>query len=183
MTTNAHSRSFPHPPEVLRPHLEQAWSGTDRDVFPRDVIRSWRKNPPGRDPLALVPGVTEMGHGPFRFLLERWDGSVWRVRFEAAGMSGWHGFDLEAEGAGSRLTHTPVMTLSAQMRLRWTLFIEPLHDWAVESLFDRLAAALTTGEVPERTVRPMSLYGRTLLANPRRTARGTQRRRPLASAP
>src|SRR5256885_8614187 len=82
MTTNAHSRSFPHPPEVLRPHLEQAWSGTDRDVFPRDVIRSWRKNPPGRDPLALVPGVTEMGHGPFRFLLERWDGSVWRGRSE-----------------------------------------------------------------------------------------------------
>src|SRR5437870_11855064 len=103
MATNVHSRSFPSPPQALRAHLEHAWSGTERDVFPRDVIRSWRKNPPGRDPLALVPGVTEMGHGPFRFLLERWDGSVWRVHFEAAGMSGRHGFDLEAEAAGAPL--------------------------------------------------------------------------------
>jgi len=29
---------------------------------------------------ALVPGVTEMGHGPFRFLLERWGDGLARQR-------------------------------------------------------------------------------------------------------
>ena len=172
MVKNVHSRSFPEPPGAIRPHLDLAWSGTPRDVFPLDVIRTWRRNPPGHDPLALVPGVTELGHGPFRFRLERWDGRLWRVTFGSRGLTGWHGFDLEARGAGSVLTHTLEMSLSPAMRLQWALVIEPLHDWAVEALFDRLETALRTGAPPAQTARPMGLYSRTLLGILRRTRRG-----------
>lgn len=175
MVKNVHSRSFPQPPEAIRQVLELAWSGTPRDVFPLDVIRTWRRNPPGADPLALVPGVTELGHGPFRFRLERFDEAVWRVRVDGRGISGWHGFDLAKEGTGTRLTHTIEATLSPAMRLQWALAIEPLHDWAVEALFDRLGVALETGAVPARTARPLGLRRRALLAVLRRTKKGGPR--------
>src|SRR5438093_4332761 len=54
------------------------WSGGDRDCFPRDVIPNWRRNPPGADSGALIPGETLVGHGPFRFRLRAWDGHVER---------------------------------------------------------------------------------------------------------
>ncbi|WP_394850824.1 hypothetical protein LZC95_25625 [Pendulispora brunnea] len=135
--------------------IETCWSAGDRDSFPRDVIPSWFENPPGSDPLALIPGQTLLGHGPFTFRLRSWDGVAWRVDV-VNGPVGWHGFDLQPDGDGCRVTHTLELeskTLSG--RLRWML-IKPVHDWAVEALFDRLEHALRTGTVPERTSRPMS---------------------------
>ena len=150
---NVHARRVAAPIERVRPWVESCWSGGDRDCFPRDVIRNWRKNPPGTDPLALIPGQTLLGHGPFRFRLRAWDGAIWRV--DVVGRpAGWHGFDLEPDGDGCRVTHTLELVGSLSTRVRWAPF-EAIHDWAVEALFDRLELALRTGAVPERTPLPM----------------------------
>jgi hypothetical protein len=152
---NIHVRELPAPIERVRPWIEAAWSATRSDPFPRDVIRNWRRNPPGGDPLALVPGVTRVGHGPFSFRFEKWDGARWRVRVENDGYPGWHGFDLEPSRQGCRLTHTIELRLSPVKQLVWLTCFAAIHDWAVEATFDRLGEALRTGEMPASTVRPM----------------------------
>lgn len=158
---NVHHRRFDASPEHIAPWIARAWSGTDDDVFPRDHIRTWRRNPPGTADEALVPGRTHLGHGPFTFVLDRWDGTTWRVRFHTRGLDGWHGFDLRPEdgGGGTLITHTIEARTTPLQWLWWKLVIQPLHDWAVEALFDRLDAALRDGRVPTRTTRP--LRGRT----------------------
>jgi hypothetical protein len=153
---NVHSRVFQASIDAVRPWIEACWSGTERDAFPRDVIASWRKNPAGVDPGALLPGQTLLGHGLFRFRLRAWDGARWRVDI-VGGPQGWHGFDLEEVEGGCRVTHTLQMELSGKNRVMVPLAIEPIHDWAVEAAFDRLEEALRTGRVPERTARPMPL--------------------------
>lgn len=153
---NVHSRVLQASIDAVRPWIEACWSGTERDAFPRDVIATWRKNPAGVDPGALVPGQTLVGHGLFRFRLRAWDGARWRVDI-VDGPQGWHGFDLEEVEGGCRVTHTLQMDLSGKNRLMMPLVIEPIHDWAVEAIFDRLEEALRTGRVPERTARPMPL--------------------------
>lgn len=153
---NSHSRYFHHPPESIRPWIDFVWSGTDRDLFPRDFIPSRRSNPKGAPPLALIPGVTRLGHGPFDFVFRKWDGSCWEVDFSEKGKRvGWHGFDLIAAGAGSRLVHMIKADFPWLQQQIWSLFIQPIHDWVIEAIFDRLAVALETGQVPDRTARPM----------------------------
>ena len=153
-TRNIHVRRVAAPIDEVGQWIERCWSGGDRDCFPRDVIADWRRNPPGADPLALIPGETLVGHGPFRFRLRVWDGVVWRVDVVGK-MVGWHGFDLQPDGDGCRVTHTLELEGGLATRLGW-MAIAPIHDWAVEALFDRLEHALRTGVVPERSERPMS---------------------------
>jgi hypothetical protein len=160
---NVHRRTFAATPEAIGRWLERAWSATDEDIFPRDVIPTRRRNPPGVAPGALIPGRTRLGHGPFSFKLERWDGTVWRVGFANPGARGWHGFELRPCAGGTEVTHTVDARTSPLFWLGWRIAIEPLHDWAVEALFDRLAAALRDGRVPTRTTRPMTGRGRWLL--------------------
>ncbi len=140
---NVHTRVYPASPEAIRPWLEAAWSGTERDIFPRDLVPTWR------DTESWVPGRTRLGHGPFRFKLREWDGWRWRVDFPG----GWHGFDLTTETGGTRVTHTTVLPAPSKP-------IIPLHDWAVEALLDRLGRALETGAVPSFTERPLVGYAR-----------------------
>lgn len=154
---NTHTRVLAHPIEAVRPWIARAWSGTSEDVFPRDVVPTWRQNPAGVSCTDLVVGVTRLGHGPFSFTLREWDGVRWRV--ELAKGAGWHGFTLEALGPRqTRITHT----LEVDMGLASRLVVIPMHDWAVESLLDRLEIALATGSVPARSERPMSFATRAL---------------------
>ncbi len=152
---NIHRREMTATPEQIRPWIEAGFTATARDPFPRDVIRNWRKNPPGADPLAWIPEVTRVGHGPFTFRFESWDGARWRVRVETPGYEGWHGFDLQETPGGCRLTHTLELRLSAPRQLLWTLCFAAVHDWAVEATFDRLEEALRTGAMPTVTTRPL----------------------------
>ncbi len=152
---NVHEREMAAPIERIRPWIEAGWTGTERDPFPRDVIRSWRKNPPGVDRLALIPGVTRIGHGPFSFRFESWDGQRWRVRVESAGFRGWHGFDLEPTARGCRVRHTLELELTGATRLVWAVCFARIHDWAVEAILDRIEEALRTGEMPAVTKRKM----------------------------
>jgi hypothetical protein len=146
---NVHQRLLDHPIAEVRPWIARAWSGSDADIFPRDRIRNWRRNPDDVAPAALVPGITKMGHGPFSFVLREWDGNRWRVDFGRGEARGWHGFDLEEVGGRTRITHT----LEAPFGLATRALIIPVHDWAVEALFDRLETALATGAVPRATER------------------------------
>ncbi len=152
---NVHLREMPAPVELVRPWIEASWTGTTRDPFPRDVLTSWRKNPPGADPLALIPNVTRVGHGLFSFRFESWDGSRWRVRVESEELQGWHGFDLQTTARGCRVTHTIELTPSLGGAVLWHVLVAPMHDWAVEALFDRIEQALPTGEMPTLTRRKM----------------------------
>ncbi len=154
---NVHRRMFAASQDQIRPWLESAWSATDRDIFPRDVIRSWRKNPPGVDAVALIPGVTRLGHGIFSFRLDAWDGTFWRVRVESKDHLGWHGFDLRSVGDRTEITHTLELDLKGAARVIWPAFMNPIHDWCVEAMFDRLEHALRTGKIPAISDRPMPL--------------------------
>jgi hypothetical protein len=173
---NVHVRRVAASIDRVRPWIEACWSATDRDCFPRDVIPNWRMNPPGVDPLALVPGVTLLGHGPFRFRLRAWDGHVWRVDVLGR-LVGWHGFDLVPNGDRCLVTHTLELETTLPARVTW-MAIEPIHDWAVEAMFDRLEHAVRTGVVPARTERPMSTMASLALAlararHPRRSRSAT----------
>ena len=152
---NIHTREMNAPIEDVRPWIEACWTGTTDDPFPRDVLKTWRKNPPGEDRLALVPDVTRLGHGPFAFRFMSWDGNRWRVRVESKAFAGWHGFDLDPTRRGCRVTHTIELDLSGAARVVWPVCIAAIHDWAVEALLDRMEEALRTGTVPAITARKM----------------------------
>ncbi|HYS54683.1 MAG TPA: hypothetical protein VER58_13070 [Thermoanaerobaculia bacterium] len=173
---NAHSRELVAPIERVRPWIEASWTGTARDPFPRDVLPSWRQNPPGIAPLALVPNVTRVGHGSFSFRFESWDGERWRARVESRRFPGWHGFDLAVTSGGCRVTHTVELEDSILGRVLWSVFIAPIHDWCVEALLDRIEEALRTGEMPATTRRKMPWHAATSFALLRRAGRGRRKR-------
>ena len=152
---NVHTRVFPYPLALVRSWIELAWSDSQQDIFPRDVIRPWRINPDGSE--RLVPGQTQLGHGPFVFTLRWWDGVLWLADLDAD--CGWQGFHLVERRGKTRVTHT----FSAALPLASRLAIVPVHDWAVEAMFDRLAIALATGAVPRETTRPMGFLARRML--------------------
>lgn len=156
---NIHSRIFDHPISLVRAWLDLAWSDSSQDVFPRDQIRSWRSNPDGST--AFVPGVTLLGHGPFVFKLVWWDGVRWRADLDCnAGSLSIH---LVEKGRKTRV----IVTFEATLDLASRLAIVPVHDWAVEALFDRLEVALRTGEVPRETTRPMGYFVRRMFESMR----------------
>ena len=74
---NVHSRVLQARLEDIQPWIARAWSGGAEDIYPRDIVRTWRKNPPDLAKDALVPGITRLGHGPFAFRFEecRMDGA------------------------------------------------------------------------------------------------------------
>jgi hypothetical protein len=170
---NIHTRHFSASIEQVRVWIEACWTGGDRDCFPHDVIRSWRRNPDGVDPAALVPGETLLGHGSFRFRLRAWDGVTWRADV-VDGMTGWIGFDLAPEGDGCRVTQTVSLELSVSSWLLWTSIV-PLHDWAVEAIFDRMEHALRTGAAPAQTERPMPVVAAIAMRLVRRRRRSAAR--------
>jgi len=175
---NVHTRELAATIDEIRPWIEACWTGTPQDPFPRDLIPTWRKNPPGVAPLALVPGVTRLGHGPFAFRLESWDGQRWRVTVESEGFVGWHGIDLDPTPRGCRVTHTIELELAGPARVVWPVVIAPLHDWAVEAIFDRLEEALETGVMPTVTRRPIPWPASTWYTVVNRVLRA-RRRRPI----
>lgn len=156
---NIHTRVFAHPIGLVRAWISLAWSDSTQDIFPRDVIRSWRTNPDGSS--GLVPGVTLLGHGPFVFTLTWWDGVRWRADLDDH--AGWHGFHLVERGGKTRVTHT----LDASLDLATRLAIIPVHDWVIEAMFDRLEIALATGKVPRETTRPMGYLARRMFESMR----------------
>lgn len=168
---NIHQRRIAARPEELGRWMDRLWSGTKEDCFPRDVIATWRKTDGIRDPNQLIPGRTRLGHGPFSFDFEKWDGSAWRVTFEREGMKGWHGFDLVPAQGGTLLTHTIEAGLAGTSRLLWHVLIAPVHDWAVEAMFDRIEEALATGAEPQHTKRPMAVHAKAAFFVLKRVAR------------
>jgi len=173
---NVHVREMAAPIELVRPWIEASWTGTAQDPFPRDVLRSWRRNPPDVPPLALVPNVTRLGHGMFSFRFESWDGERWRVRVESRNVRGWHGFDLQTTPRGCRVTHTIQLDLSIMGQVLWTVFIASMHDWCVEAILDRIEEALRTGETPTITRRRLPLTATVPFALLRRARRKPARR-------
>jgi len=174
---NVHAREMDGPIDLVRPWIEASWTGTPRDPFPRDVLKSWRKNPPDVDPLALIPNVTRIGHGTFSFRFESWNGERWRVRVENKDFQGWHGFDLQATPIGCRVTHTLELTLSTKGGVLWRAFMAPIHDWCVEAILDRIEEAVRTGEMPTVTRRKMPWPAAASFALLRRATRVRRSRR------
>jgi hypothetical protein len=179
---NVHQRQIRAGSEELCKWIDRLWSGTEDDCFPRDHIPTWRTTDGVRDPTRLVAGRTKLGHGPFTFNFEGWNGRQWRVTVNRGGMAGWHGFDLIPERDGIRLTHTIELDLRGTGRVYWHCLIAPVHDWAVEAIFDRLEEALKTGTAPRHTKRAMPFVPRIAftalrLARLARRATGGGRRR------
>ena len=168
---NIHKRRIRASPEDLGKWIIRLWSGAEDDCFPRDVIANWRKTDGVRDPNQLIPGRTRLGHGPFSFDFQQWDGSKWRVIFQRGGMKGWHGFDLVPEQGGTLLVHSIEADLKGAFRFAWPVLVAPVHDWAVEAIFDRIEEALATGSAPRHTTRPMAFAPRAAFFVLKRVAR------------
>ncbi len=158
---HTHTRRFDASPAQLATLIDQAWTRGPRDAFPHDRIRPWRKDPPGAQ--GWVAGASRFGHGPFAFLVERWDGQVLRAKIETPGFTGWHGFELRADGAGTVLIHDLQADVSLVPWLVWRAAIGQAHDWAVESLFDRLEHILREGHAPPATARPLPTRSRLII--------------------
>ena len=156
---NVHSRWLPHAPECFGPWLDAVWSGGVDDVFPHDRLVTWRTRVEGQ-PQRWIPGETQFGHATLRFKLRRWDGTRWEADFLARRLQGWHGFELVSEGGGTTIRHTLAGEASGALRWQWPLAIRPVHDWAIEALFDRLQEALARGSAPAETTRPMDAQAR-----------------------
>jgi hypothetical protein len=161
---NIHQRHFEANSADLGRWITRLWSGTEDDCFPRDYIPTWRKTDGIRDADQLIAGRTSLGHGPFSFTFQQWDGKQWRVTVERRGMAGWHGFDLIPESNGTRLVHTIELRLQGAPRLIWPVLVEPVHNWAVEAIFDRIEEALKTGVAPRSTKRRMAIAPRLAFA-------------------
>ena len=99
---------------------------------------------------------------------QSWDGERWRVRIESEGLRGWHGFDLQTNPLGCRVTHTIEAARSLCGAVLWHGFVAPIHDWFLEAMFDRIEEALRTGEMPAMTRRRMPWRVATLFAILRR---------------
>lgn len=142
---NVHTRVIDAPIAAVRPWFDELWSNSPRDVLPRGM-RGWRDHAG-----PMVAGKTLVGHGPFTFRLVSWDGQ--RMRLEVVGglgARGWHGFELIEDGARTRVTHTLALDriLGGWLGKR---LLGPVHDRAVERIFDNLEAALRTGDVPRQS--------------------------------
>jgi hypothetical protein len=180
---NIHVREMTAPIELVRPWIEASWSGTPQDPLPRDYLKSWRKNPPDADPLALIPNVTLLGHGPFSARFESWDGERWRIRIESEEFRGWHGYDLQTTPLGCRVTYTIEAQPSLRGRVFWYMVVAPCHDWCVEAIFDRIEEALRTGEMPAVTRRKMPWRAAMLFPLLDRVTRTRSRRQRLRATP
>jgi hypothetical protein len=156
-----HVRRLSVPPEEVRPWIDQLWSGSDRDCFPRDLLPAWRQDPQGA--AAWSPGQSRFGAGRFCFRLDGWDGRTFRAAIEGERLHGWHAFELEPYEGGTLLSHTLEFELRGATRLGWSLYLAPLHHWTVQAIFDRIVAAVRTGRVSPRTNRPLPLLQGALL--------------------
>lgn len=146
---NVHVRRFDASPDRVAALIGHTWSGGSLDAFPHDWIRPVRTDPPGAD--GFVAGQSRFGHGPFRFTVERWDGRVFVARIDGGVADGTHGFELTDDAGGTLVTHTLAARFALRPWLVWRAVTGRVHDWAVESMFDRLDVALRRGMVPSRT--------------------------------
>jgi hypothetical protein len=80
-----------------------------------------------------------------------------RYVFVSLRFVGRHGFDLRPVGARTEITHTLEMDRKGKARVLWPALMNPIHDWCVEAIFDRLEEALRTGKIPAISDRRMPL--------------------------
>jgi hypothetical protein len=156
---NVHGRVLSAPVESVRPWLDWMWSGEENDVFPRDWLLPWREGCAGGAPAAWSAG-TKFGHARVRFRLRGWDGVHWEADVLGRQFRGEHAFTLEPDGARTRITHRLSGTVHRSMRIAWLLAVRPVHDWAIEAMFDRLEHALAVGSPPQVTPSPMGAHAR-----------------------
>jgi hypothetical protein len=136
--SHVHVRRFAAPRTQLVALIDELWSRSSRDGLPRQ-LHGWRRNPEGSAGMAVG---TRFGHGPFSFEVEQWDGQTLRARIETAGFRGHHGFVLRVERDEVVVSHELHAELTLLRWLLWQLFLARGHDWAVESLFDRMHVLL-----------------------------------------
>jgi hypothetical protein len=177
LISNVHERFFAHAPDAVRPWLDRAWTGGPEDVFPHDRFRPWRGRP-GGPPVPWVPGRTRFGHATLRFRLREWNGMRWQADILSRRFVGSHVFTLLPHREGTLLVHALEGVWKGRMPWIWRFAWKPVHDWAVEAMFDRLEHALRTGEPPPVTERPMSLRAAFGMRFLDRVTRGRLRRGP-----
>jgi hypothetical protein len=147
---HVHVRRFHAPLAEVVALVDSSWSGGPLDAVPR-ALGGWRRTPAGAQGFAAG---TRFGHGPFSFLVEHWDGRRLRARIETAGFRGGHGFEVHSEGDQVVVTHDLDAQGALPAWLVWQLFIARGHDWAVESLFDRMHVLLSDGGSSRARSRP-----------------------------
>jgi hypothetical protein len=146
-----HQRDFAVPGSRIRPLVGALWSATPLDAFPWDCVRTFRRDPVGAG--SFVERQSHFGHGPFRFVVDKWDDAQLRAIIETPGIRGFHAFELHPLGEGTRLIHRLEAEVELRMWFVWRLAIGAAHDWAVEATFDRLQYILDEGHCPARTMR------------------------------
>jgi hypothetical protein len=139
---------MPIPVEVI--HV-RTFSGTKRRIYQLlvemgtagDAIWPYASQPFMRSPGPLTPGRTEEWHSGLHAVLDEVvpeDRIVWRIDNE--GVDGTHGFYIEQEQRGTKLTHKMIATLSdSDGRMLWRR-LEDVHNRTMEALFDKIGRVL-----------------------------------------
>jgi len=120
-----------------------------------DVLWASDRWPRMRFDGGLVVGAVG-GHGPVGYrVVEHLPARRVAFRFLGSrprGLTGWHGFDVIADGDGAVLRHTLTGRARGWMRLAWPLVWRPLHDALIDDALDRGERAVT-GRAPSRPAR------------------------------
>lgn len=137
---NSHQRLIKADISLVGPLLDRL--GTDGDpVWPGWPEGGW---PPMCFDGSLAVGTTG-GHWPILYQVVTYvPSSTVAFRLTAPrGISGQHSFELQSTKEGETLvTHTISARLYGRLRWQYPLILEPLHDAAIEDLFDRLELAI-----------------------------------------
>jgi hypothetical protein len=170
---HTHQRDFACPASRIRSLVGALWSATPLDAFPWDCVRTFRHDPGAS---GFVEGKSRFGHGPFRFVVAKWDETQLRADIETPGIRGFHAFELHPLGEGTRLVHRLEAEADLLIWVAWRLTIGAAHDWAVEATFDRIQYILDEGRCPVRTTReaPLAMH---LMSASRRMRQAARRRR------
>ncbi len=139
---------MPIPVQVVHEHT---FSGTKRRIYQLlvdmgtagDVVWPFPSQPFMRSPGPLTPGRTEEWHSGLHAILEEVvpeERIVWRIDNE--GVEGTHGFYIEPDNRGTKVTHRIEVTLSdTEGRLLWRR-LEDVHDRTMTALFEKLGRVL-----------------------------------------
>lgn len=124
------------------------------------------------------------GHGPIRYHVIAYEpGRRARFAFDGPrGFDGFHEFVLEPQGPGTTLRHSLWMDASLPARLKWRLYLRPLHDALIEDALSKVerdvtgSSAVRAHSAAVRVLRWLTRAGRRLRRRLRsRTVSGGRR--------
>jgi len=134
---NIHERFLPVGAADVAPLIDSLSSRDDR-LWPHEQWPAMRFDRP------LEVGASG-GHGPIRYSVEAYEpgSSVWFAFSGPKGLTGGHGYEVEAVSGGVVLRERLINHPAGRNRLSWPIWMRPMHDALIEDSLDKAERELT----------------------------------------